>query len=196
VLDSAEGIASGNQQAFENLTYGLLLSGIAMQMIGNSRPASAAEHHISHCIEMAPEGLGVHSDALHGEKVGVGTLLVCKVYHSLLREGRIPIDYTPRSCDYIQAMFGNKLSDSIITENRKDAAAGITGQLLSQNAEGIAEIISRIPDYDSLLKLYQQLGVKSTLPEIEVPAQLESTLLEYSPLVRNRLTLMRLRSCF
>jgi glycerol-1-phosphate dehydrogenase [NAD(P)+] len=96
----------------------------------------------------------------------------------------------------MQAMFGDKLSDSIITENRKDAAAGITGQLLSQNAADIAEIISRIPDYDSLLKLYQQLGVKSTLPEIAVPAQLESTLLEYSPLVRNRLTLMRLRSCF
>lgn len=196
VLESATGILTGDLAAYERLTYGLLMSGIAMQLLGTSRCASGAEHHISHLIEMEPAGIGVHSDALHGEKVGVGTLLVCKVYHSLLREGRIPIDYTPRSCDYIQAVFGDKLSDSIITENRKDAAAGITGQLLSQNAEGIAEIISRIPDYDSLLKLYQQLGVKSTLPEIEVPAQLESTLLEYSPLVRNRLTLMRLRSCF
>ena len=48
------------------------------------------------------------------------------------------------------------------------------------------------------------MGVKQMLESIKqrvleanlALAQLESTLLEYSPLVRNRLTLMRLRSCF
>ena len=43
-----DGIGSQNIEAYENLMYGLLLSGIAMQMIGNSRPASGAEHHMSH----------------------------------------------------------------------------------------------------------------------------------------------------
>ena len=32
--------------------YALLLSGLAMQMVGNSRPASGAEHHMSHLWEM------------------------------------------------------------------------------------------------------------------------------------------------
>ena len=32
--------------------YGLVLSGVAMQMVGFSRPASGSEHHISHFIEM------------------------------------------------------------------------------------------------------------------------------------------------
>jgi len=44
VLDSADGLAKGELSAFEALTYGLLLSGIAMQMMGNSRPASGGEH--------------------------------------------------------------------------------------------------------------------------------------------------------
>ena len=33
--------------------YGLLLSGLAMQMTGHSRPASGAEHHMAHFWEMA-----------------------------------------------------------------------------------------------------------------------------------------------
>ena len=43
-----------------------------MQLMGNSRPASGCEHHISHLIEMGPAAFAFSSDALHGEKVGVG----------------------------------------------------------------------------------------------------------------------------
>ena len=83
VVLSAQGILRSEEAAYENLMYGLLLSGLAMQMMGNSRPASGAEHHISHMIEMEPAGLGVRSDALHGEKVGVGTLLAMEEYRRL-----------------------------------------------------------------------------------------------------------------
>ena len=66
VVQSADGIRKGNIDSFEKLTYGLLMSGLAMQLLGNSRCASGAEHHISHLIEMKPEGLGGTSNALHG----------------------------------------------------------------------------------------------------------------------------------
>lgn len=85
VVQSVSKIAERDEQAFEELTYGLILSGLAMQMIGNSRPASGAEHHISHLIEMAPAGLHISSEALHGEKVGVGTLLVAGEYQRMTR---------------------------------------------------------------------------------------------------------------
>ena len=78
VINSVDGIIEGDEASYEKLVYGLLLSGLVMQMIGNSRSASGAEHHISHLIEMGPKGLNVEFDALHGEKVGVGTLIVVK----------------------------------------------------------------------------------------------------------------------
>ena len=59
VMGAVDGMIAGNAEAYEKLMYGLLLSGLAMQMIGNSRPASGAEHHISHMIEMKPEGLEI-----------------------------------------------------------------------------------------------------------------------------------------
>ena len=61
--------------------YALLLSGLAMQMAGNSRPSSGAGHHISHLWEM--EGINPALDALHGEKVGVALSLVCAKYKKI-----------------------------------------------------------------------------------------------------------------
>ena len=67
-VESVDGILRGEPEAFENVTKALLLSGIAMQMMGNSRPASGAEHHIAHLIEMHPAELLVAFPALHGER--------------------------------------------------------------------------------------------------------------------------------
>lgn len=196
VLDCADGIVAGDPDAYEKLTGGLLLSGIAMQMMGNSRPASGAEHHISHCIEMEPEGLGVRSEALHGEKVGVGTLLAVREYHRL---AKLPAeswgDYPGIGEEEIMAVFGQRLSRQIREENAKDAAAGITGAQIRACWEQICTEIGKIPSEAALRKAYARLGVKSVLSDIEVEDALEQQLLENSPMVRNRLTLMRLRRC-
>lgn len=196
VLQSARGILSGDCEAYEKLMYGLLLSGLAMQMMGNSRPASGAEHHISHLIEMKAQALGVESDALHGEKVGVGTLLALKEYQHLaaLQQPAFS-DYKPISAELIRDIFGCDMAESIVAENEKDAAASVTAEVLSAKWGCIRQEIAKLPKPLELTKLYEDLGVISNLPEINVPAELEGKLLDYSPMVRNRLTLMRLRKC-
>lgn len=193
VTKSAEAIKTGSISAYEKLIYGLLLSGFAMQMLGNSRCASGAEHHISHLIEMQPEGLGVKSNALHGEKVGVATLLACRQYHKIRSDKNIIFnDYREASYEYIKKMFGDKLSSAIIKENTKDCACGIKSQTITDNWNRICDIIDTIPSYDELIKKYEMLGAKSNLSDIDVPEEKIDILMEYSPLVRNRLTLMRL----
>ena len=79
LISSLDGLKTGDTKAYEDLMYGLLLSGLAMQMTGNSRPASGAEHHMSHLWEM--EVLNDYIDFYHGEKVGVGLVLSSKIYH-------------------------------------------------------------------------------------------------------------------
>lgn len=196
VLECADGIVAGEVDAYEKLTGGLLLSGIAMQMMGNSRPASGAEHHISHCIEMEPEALGVHSDALHGEKVGVGTLLAVREYHRLAKlKAQNWHDYPGIPETEIDAVFGQRLSRQIREENARDAAAGIAGQQIRACWDRICAEIGKIPQEDALRSAYDRLGVKSTLRDIDVGEALEQQLLDISPMVRNRLTLMRLRRC-
>ena len=61
--------------------------------------------------------------------------------------------------------------------------------------DGIRKIISEIPSVEDLSVIYKRLNMKSTLDDIGVDGKKESIIKEYSPLVRNRLTLMRLRRC-
>ena len=196
VMDSAAGIAAGEVEAYEKLTYGLILSGLAMQLMGNSRPASGAEHHISHIIEMEPDSYGVHSDALHGEKVGVGTLLAIEEYHRL---ATLPAsawdDYQPISESEIFAVFGQRLCRQICEENARDAAADVKGERIRECLADIQKEIGAIPTAEQLRQVYDRLGVMQSLEDIDVSRQLCDKLLDHSPMVRNRLTLMRLRRC-
>ena len=73
-LACPERLAARDPVAVRKVFDGLCDTGLAMQDQGDSRPASGAEHHISHCLEM--RGLSVGgTEALHGEKVAAGTLL-------------------------------------------------------------------------------------------------------------------------
>lgn len=194
VLDSVDGLVAGKTEAYEKLMYGLLLSGLAMQLLGNSRCASGAEHHISHFVEMAPPSLGCSSQALHGEKVGVGTLLAAREYHRLAGEELLPWqDYCPASEAEILAIFGPELAGSILEENRRDCGVGLTQEQLTEKWPAVQKILRELPTAEELENIYRKLGVKSTLEEIQLPESALPLLLQASPLVRNRLTLMRLR---
>ena len=85
-LAQAEGLSRREPEAIVGLMEGLILSGIAMQMLGYSRPASGAEHHIAHYFEMKAMREG-SAGSLHGDKVGVAALLIMDIYAHLFSEG-------------------------------------------------------------------------------------------------------------
>ncbi len=192
VIESIDGILKGEESAYEKLMYGLLMSGLAMQMTGNSRPASGAEHHVSHFIEMKPKGLEIAFEAMHGEKVGVGTLLVMECYRSLLGE-EMPAfcDYRSASAQTIESVFGKDRVQDIINENREDVARAVTGLMLREKWQEISQVLSGLPDAHELKALYEKAAIKSCLRDIGVADDQRDFLLKYASLVRNRLTLLR-----
>ncbi len=75
--------AQGEQESIAQLYTGLSLTGFAMQAIHKSRPASGAEHQLSHIWEMESltlDGVPVS----HGLKVAIGSLASCAIYELLL----------------------------------------------------------------------------------------------------------------
>jgi glycerol-1-phosphate dehydrogenase [NAD(P)+] len=196
VLNSVDGIMKGEDEAYEKLTYGLLLSGIAMQMMKNSRPASGSEHHISHFIEIEPKSLPCKSTALHGEKVGVGTLMALREYKRLATIDRAKfIDYLPYADSVVENIFGKDLAVEILNENKNDCATRVKGKDIEKSWKDICNIIADLPDPEYLLEVYALFNAKKNLEDIEVSENYAQQLIEYSHLVRNRLTLMRLRKC-
>lgn len=83
VADAA-GVANGDKRAFVKLAEGLMLSGFAMQHVGNSRPASGAEHRFSHILDMSHHTFNGRSCS-HGEQVGVFTLYTTRFIEELLK---------------------------------------------------------------------------------------------------------------
>ena len=68
----ADAVLGGERNAVEGLLNGLLQSGIAMAMIGSSRPASGCEHHASHFWDLLA-GRGLRPHFPHGLQVGFAT---------------------------------------------------------------------------------------------------------------------------
>lgn len=75
-----EGIAKRDPAAIKDMADTLVLSGVAISMHGLSRPASGSEHQLAHHWEV--ELLGVHGreTPLHGNLVGFGTQVACRLY--------------------------------------------------------------------------------------------------------------------
>ncbi len=90
---SAGELIRRDEGAAAALGRGLCLSGLAMQLMGNSRPASGGEHHISHFLEMKQLQRG-EKPTLHGDKVGVATLYMIDFYEKLYEKKRAlkPVD--------------------------------------------------------------------------------------------------------
>ncbi len=176
----------------------LLLSGLAMQLTGNSRPASGAEHHMSHLWEM--HCINEDSDALHGEKVGVGLLYVLREYHksleTLTAEQIASIDLE-KVFDraHIEAAYG-ALTDVTLKENLPNGAG--TSSLASirvtdETIPAILEAAKTLPTAEEAEEMLKSAGAPTSNQEIDLPydeAFIEKTL-TYAPYVRNRLTLLK-----
>jgi len=78
-------IAKRDEEGIAALMSGLLESGLAMLLFGQSHPASGAEHHLSHYWEMEYIQQG-RRQLLHGAKVGVACIEISSLYHRLSNE--------------------------------------------------------------------------------------------------------------
>ena len=200
VIDAAKS-KSDKRDFTEKVMNGLVLSGIAMQLQGNSRPASGSEHHMSHFWEM--HVINDETDALHGEKVGVGTLIALDLLKS-------NIDLIERFCnidlkkvfdrEMIDSVYG-VLADGIIKENLPtgDISSSVIAKLGNCNADVISKIkqnTAELPSSDEIRDLLLACGAPVTLSELSLPDSPEfaeqSAL--FSPYVRNRLTVAKLIS--
>ena len=85
---NAQALAQREPQAIQGVTEALILSGLAMGMVGVSRPASGAEHQMAHYWEMDALRRG-EEHPLHGNAVGVGTVLASSLYE-------MAVEYLPQ----------------------------------------------------------------------------------------------------
>ena len=82
ILSQSSRIRERDPEVIGAITEALVLTGIAMKFVGNSRPASGCEHHMSHFWEMLFLMNGKKA-VLHGTKVGVAAVACLQMYGML-----------------------------------------------------------------------------------------------------------------
>lgn len=195
VKSSLRAIAAGEEDACEKLMYALILSGIAVEMTGNSRPASCAEHHMAHLWEM--EVLNGHLDALHGEMVTMGAVLVLREYKRIadaIGRGRCYVkDFQPKEDEeLLEETFGKKgLLEKIRKENMPEPLLEIHPTNLENCLDEIREIIDRLPDEDEFVHMLEKAGCKNRIYEIGLDNSVIDLSLRLAPYTRRRLSLLR-----
>ena len=76
ILDESERLKLKDQFSIRTIVEALISAGVAACIAGSSRPCSGAEHLFSHAVEyVAGQNFG-----LHGERVGIGTIMMAKLH--------------------------------------------------------------------------------------------------------------------
>lgn len=187
----ANDLAEGKEPDYEAMAYTQMLSGLTMQILSNSRAASGAEHLVAHLVEMKPKGFK-NAHGMHGECVGIGTIMCARAYHELAKLDTIEVKpYEPLDPAWVRDVFGD-LADGIFKENENDVLKTFPPENIKEHWQEIRDVIATIPTAEELIDLYTKIGAKHSLAELDIDESIRGEFLDISSAIRNRLTFARM----
>ncbi len=204
-VDNADGILRGETAAVNAVTEGLILSGVAADWAGVSRPVSGVEHYFSHIWDMRALEFG-DPFSLHGIQCGIGTLYALKGYARLRRmtpDRRTALDAfaafdRPAWEQTLRALLGRAaepmLASSGDERNDPDRHAARVEAILKHWPEILAVIDAELPPFESVSALLQKLGAPTTPEEIGLRSDQLPLIFKATRDIRNKYILSAL--CF
>ncbi len=202
LAEQSSRIKDRNPEAVKAITEALVLTGVAMSFVGNSRPASGSEHHLSHYWEMQFQMEG-KKPVLHGIKVGVGLLTVLNMYRRLAQE---KVDFSALK----ELEFDKDAWKAKVCECYKDAAEGILAleeecgknsqekrlKRLERLEEVWPELVSLIseelPDLEEMRQMLEEPGAPVTPQQIGISMKQVKDGIILAKEVRNRFTILQI----
>lgn len=203
VLRVADKAQTRDPEALGRIMEGLVLTGVAMSLYGNSRPASGCEHHLSHFWEMRFEQAG-KKPVPHGTQVGVGTVLILKLVEALRRE-KIDFDrarlaaeaYDPAAWEQaIHQAYGpaaQGVIDMEMTAQKNNTAARLARiDVMEAQWNKIDALLAALPASETVMALLRSLESPCLPSEIGVDKALLRDTLLYGKEVRARYTILQM----
>ena len=199
VVSAISKVRERDEEAIGSIMEGLVLSGIAMSYVGNSRPASGSEHHLSHYWEMMSLFGGSHG-ALHGTKVGIGTVLGLRMYEILgekldsLQEKKEHFDQAAWD-QLIREAYKQAAPQVILLENQvhknADAAVHSRVEAFEKHKEEISSMIAGLPKADEIAEMLKEMDAPSQPVQIGVDQNTLKNSVLYAKELRNRFGLLQ-----
>ena len=175
-MDGAEGLMQGDNEAVASVMDGLIVSGIAADWAGVSRPVSGTEHYFSHIWDMRAAALGTPS-SLHGIQCAIGTVKTLKGYERLramIDDGLSPAPFDKaawlRTLSDYMGVSGAQMLKNAETSALYNASAQTSRQNnIREHMHEILNIIDTLPSYGEISSLLRALGAPVSPEEIGIP---------------------------
>ena len=193
LLKMADSVCKNDEYTAGKIFEALLKTGIGMSFAKNSRPASGSEHVIAHLMECLELQENIVPN-FHGEDVGVCTLEMLKYYNSLAEKETIETKREAVDWKAVYNFYG-ALADDVKKLNEPDNIIdGVDEIELKEKWKDIVDIIHSIPTYEECEAAMKKAGCKITVADIEKGDDFFQSCVEYSPYMRKRLTLLRMKN--
>ncbi len=189
----ADKVTAKDEETAGAIMEALVLSGLAMKLAGCSRPASGAEHVISHYWECYKLARGIWPE-FHGKKVGVASLILTGIIHNLV-DRLEEIETTEDKTDWEQVYAA--FDESQIADVKRLNSPTITDDVDPERLREIWPQVRRIarevlPAREELEALMRTAGCALTTEEIHVSEELFELGLRYHSYMRHRLLTTRI----
>lgn len=203
VLKNADKAKERDPEVLGNIMEGLVLTGVAMSLYGNSRPASGCEHHMSHYWEMMFEQANKRP-VPHGTQVGVGTVLVLKLVEELRKNG---VDFEAARASaraYDQAAWESEIhtaygpaADGVIAMEAKALKNETAARLkridtMEAHWDEIMDLLTALPSSQEVMEILRSLDSPCLPQEIDVDQKLLKNTFLYCKEVRARYTILQM----
>lgn len=204
MMGQVKNLKKREPETIQTVMEALVLTGIAMSFVGNSRPASGCEHHMSHYWEMKFLFEG-RPAVLHGTKVGVGTVTAVRLYQKFMNQ---EIDYgeAERKADAfsfdtwaenMKRTFG-KAADSVISNERREKKNDPESvkkrlKVIEEKMGEIKETIrDLVPPEGRIKGILKELDAPVNPLELGIDCGMVVDSIEVAKEVRDRYTLLQL----
>lgn len=187
-------VTARDEEAAGLIAECLIMTGLGMGFTGNSRPASGAEHVVSHYWDIMQLARGIQPH-FHGEQVGVATLLCAKIYHDYADAENIKVGPEATDWDAVYAAYPGMRAD-IEEANSPSVMDQTSPEIIEREWARIRGYVRKyVPPHGELLSRMKRAGCRTDISEIAVSPDFRDTALKYHSYMRRRMTLMRLTPC-
>ncbi len=186
-VDNATGLLNRNEEAIKAVFEGLVISGAAMSFAKVSRPASGAEHYISHIWDMRSLEFGTKSE-LHGIQCAVATTVIVGLYEKLLEIS----PHKETATEYVNSFsydewaktlksFVGKGADAMIGLEKKERKYDLKGHrkrldIIFEKWDKICDIIRKeIPRRKEIEAILDSIGAPKLPRDIGLADDLKTT---------------------
>ncbi len=180
-VESAKQIKDRDEETVRNIMEGMIISGIAMNYAGISRPASGVEHYFSHIWDMRALEFSTPMD-FHGIQCAVGTVLALKIYDKVKMmkpDRKQAVKHIEAFCpeshfEALRSFLGRgaqAMIDSQTKEDRYNRRKHLERfEKIEKNWDKIIGIINEeLPDTDFVVDMLKETGAPVSVQQIGLP---------------------------